>query len=132
MKRKKTGGRRRSTPNRSTAEVKELADRYAPAALAKLARLATEAESQAVRVVAGREILDRAYGKAPQAITGDANAPTATEICYVVTGVPQTLAEAEYIRRSELYRGRGNLLAGPMDDPTTAPACSDWLMPAKT
>lgn len=66
----KTGGRKKGTPNKATSEVKALAQQYAPAALKELARLSREAESEQARVAACREILDRAYGKAPQAIEG--------------------------------------------------------------
>jgi hypothetical protein len=45
------------------AEVRDLARRHAPAAINELARLAVGAESEAVRVAAIREILDRGYGK---------------------------------------------------------------------
>lgn len=37
----------------------------------ELVRLATNAESEAARVAACKEVLDRAYGKAPQALTVD-------------------------------------------------------------
>ena len=74
------GGRAKGTPNKSTAEVKQLAGKYAPAALKELARLSTEAESEQARVSACKEILDRAYGKAPQAITGDDGGPIETKI----------------------------------------------------
>jgi phage gp46-like protein len=64
-------GRKKGIPNKSTAEIKELAQQYAPAALAELARLMKDGESEAARVSAIKEILDRAYGKSPQAITGE-------------------------------------------------------------
>lgn len=67
----KTGGRKAGTPNKATADVKSLAQKYAPAALEELARLAREAESEAARVAAIKEILDRAYGKSRQPIDGD-------------------------------------------------------------
>ena len=69
--RTKTGGRTKGTPNKATREVKDLAQRYAPDALKELARLAREAESESARVSAIKELLDRAYGKAPQAITAN-------------------------------------------------------------
>lgn len=62
----KTGGRKRGTPNKATAEVRDLAREYAPAALKELARLMKNAESEAARVSAIKEILDRGYGKAIQ------------------------------------------------------------------
>ena len=58
------GGREKGTPNRSTAEIRELALEYGPAAVAELARLATEAQSEAARVQACNGIIERAYGKA--------------------------------------------------------------------
>jgi hypothetical protein len=65
--RTKTGGRKKGTPNKATREVKDLAQQYAPDALKELARLAREAENESARVSAIKELLDRAYGKAPQA-----------------------------------------------------------------
>jgi hypothetical protein len=62
----KTGGRTAGTPNKSTAEIRELAGQYGAAALAELARLGTHANSEQARVSACKEILDRAYGKSTQ------------------------------------------------------------------
>ncbi len=59
----KTGGRVAGTPNRSTAAIKEMAAEHGPMALTEIARLATGAESEQVRVSACKEVLDRAYGK---------------------------------------------------------------------
>jgi hypothetical protein len=52
------------------AEVHELARQHVPAAIKELARLALKARSEAVRVAAARELLDRAYGKAIQTVEG--------------------------------------------------------------
>jgi Family of unknown function (DUF5681) len=52
------GGR----PKGST-ELRELARQHAPTAIEELARLALKARSEAVRVSAIRELLDRGYGK---------------------------------------------------------------------
>jgi hypothetical protein len=41
------GGRQKGTPNKATAEVKLLAQKYAPAAIEELGRLSTGAESEA-------------------------------------------------------------------------------------
>ena len=72
------GGRKKGVPNKLTsevrAEVKALAQKYAPAALKELGRLSVEAESEQARVAASKEILDRAYGKATQPVSGDADA----------------------------------------------------------
>jgi len=67
------GGRQKGTPNKATAEIKDLVDQYVPAAVVELARLATEAESEAARVAAIKELLDRRYGKSKQAVDVDAN-----------------------------------------------------------
>ena len=64
----KTGGRQKGTPNRATAAVKEAAREHGPDAINELARLMKHAESERVRVMACREILDRAYGKPRQTL----------------------------------------------------------------
>lgn len=65
------GGRQKGTPNRVTADIKAAAQLHGAAALERLAYLMTNAESEAAQVAAAKEILDRAYGKAPQALTVD-------------------------------------------------------------
>jgi hypothetical protein len=70
----KTGGRQPGTLNKVTADVRELAGQYGPAALAELARLSTNADSEQARVSACKEILDRAYGKSTQIMEINDNA----------------------------------------------------------
>lgn len=84
----KFGGRKPGTPNKITAEVRALAQQYSPAAFAELARLATQATSEQARVAAIKEILDRAYGKSPQAleVTGEGGAPLAAVINVTIAG----------------------------------------------
>lgn len=65
---KKTGGRTVGTPNKATQEVKEAAQIYAPDALKELHKIMTTSESDAAKVSAAREILDRACGKPQQAV----------------------------------------------------------------
>ena len=69
--------------NKATADIRELAQNYAPEALVELARLAKEASSKSARVGAIKEILDRAYGKSPQAVSLESSllvrAPDITE-----------------------------------------------------
>jgi hypothetical protein len=69
MRGRKTGGRVAGTPNKVTAELREAAQAYTETALQELARLATGAQSEAARVAACRELLDRGHGRAPQGIT---------------------------------------------------------------
>ena len=56
------GGRKKGTPNKATAEIKEAARKHAPEAIKQLANLMKNAESEAARVSAIKEILDRGYG----------------------------------------------------------------------
>jgi hypothetical protein len=62
------GGRPKGSVNKVTADIRELARQYAPDALKELARLSVNAESEAARVAAIKEILDRAYGKSVRAL----------------------------------------------------------------
>jgi len=89
-------GRKHGSLNKATADIKALAHVYGPDAIFKLATMAglTEhqaAESEVVRLGAVRELLDRGYGKAPQALTGaDGGA-----LHLIVTGVRRALDDAE-------------------------------------
>jgi hypothetical protein len=75
---KKTGGRKAGTPNKATEGVKELARQYGPDAIKEAAKLAGltdggafKAESEQVRLAAINTIIDRAYGKATQVLSGE-------------------------------------------------------------
>lgn len=74
---KKTGGRIKGVPNKATIEIKAVAQQWGPAAIKALAGLAgldpkgTQAESEQARIAAMNIILDRAYGKAAQPLTGE-------------------------------------------------------------
>lgn len=81
QKGERRGGRKKGTPNKATAEIRELAQAYAPEYLAELARLAKEAQSESVRVSAIGMLLDRGYGKASQQmqLTGKDDEPLSLE-----------------------------------------------------
>lgn len=87
--RREGSGRKKGTPNRITAEVKALAAEYAPAVLAELARIARESDSDAARVSAAREILDRACGKPSQAVTAEINGMVAAATAVDVSKLTQ-------------------------------------------
>ena len=53
------------------AELRALARAHAPDAIKELARLAIKAKSEAARVAAIRELLDRGYGKAQQIVENE-------------------------------------------------------------
>jgi hypothetical protein len=72
--------------NKSTKEVKQIAQKYTNHAIKELARIAKNANSEQARVSACRELLDRGHGKAPQALVGDKDLPLTLQI---TTGVPR-------------------------------------------
>jgi len=65
---RKTGGRVAGTPNKATAEIKDIARSYGPEAIERLWKLAKGAESEQAQVAACKEILDRGYGKPSQSV----------------------------------------------------------------
>lgn len=88
---RKGAGRKKGIPDKATRQqhrsLADMAKEYAPGALATLAEIAQRGESESARVSATKELLDRAYGRAPQAVehTGD------IEI-RIVTSVPRANA----------------------------------------
>ena len=57
------GGRQKGTLNKSTAEIKTLAQKYGPQIIANLWRMHNSSEIEDIRFRAGKELLDRGYGK---------------------------------------------------------------------
>lgn len=86
-------GRKTGTPNKlksaEVQEVKALAQLHAPGAIERLAFLAQKAESEAASVAACNSLLDRAYGKAPQAITPPEGQDAHQHVVNIMTGVPR-------------------------------------------
>lgn len=69
----KTGGRRKGTPNKATAEVKALAQEWGEQAISTLGDIMTSDKStEQARIAAARELLDRGYGKSRQGVDLDA------------------------------------------------------------
>ncbi len=81
----KTGGRKKGTPNKVTANLKLLAGRHGREAIAAILEIARSAENEQTRLAAWRELLDRGYGKPAQynEIGGGGSLQLT-----VVTGVP--------------------------------------------
>lgn len=81
----KTGGRVAGTPNKATAEIKAIARQHAPEAIEALVNVIRSTDSDAARVSAIKELLDRGYGKSTQYIGGDEENPlrTLNEIALV-------------------------------------------------
>jgi len=59
-------GRPLGVPNRLTQPIKELAGEYSRSALAVLVAIMEGGQSEQARIMASREILDRAHGKPRQ------------------------------------------------------------------
>lgn len=64
-------GRPKGAVNETTRTLREKAREHADDMLAALVDIAKSAESDAARVSAIKEILDRGYGKASTVLTGD-------------------------------------------------------------
>ena len=81
---KKTGGRQRGTPNKSTSDLREAAQQFTADALQTLVDvMKDDGQPAAARISAATAILDRGHGK-PQMHTettiSNANAPTQIEL----------------------------------------------------
>ena len=101
------GGSRKGTPNKATAEIKALASEHVPAIIKELVRLATKATNEATRVAAGKELLDKVFGKAPQALIGDPTKPLTARIGFggrTIDAPPNETREEWFARR---YRELG-------------------------
>ncbi len=64
----KHGGRQKGTPNKSTAEVKAYCQEFGEDIISMLLNLAHYSIDPRVRIMAGKEILDRGYGRPPQGV----------------------------------------------------------------
>lgn len=67
------GGRQKGTPNKATAEIKELALQYSDKALQKIVDL-IDCDEPKTAFAAAQEILNRAYGKPKQQMDVELNA----------------------------------------------------------
>lgn len=67
-KRKKYGGRIKGTPNKSTAEIKSLAQDYGEKAIRTLVKLMDRKDPD-IALRASKELLDRGYGRPAQSVT---------------------------------------------------------------
>ena len=94
----KTGGRQKGTPNKATAEVRDLALEYGPDAIRELARLSKEAASETARISAIGMLLDRGYGKALPSRTIQLDLPdvsTADGVAKAIAAVVHATALGE-------------------------------------
>lgn len=59
---KKFGGRKKGTPNKTTSEIRALAQEYGSEAIATLVNLMRQSDDRKVQFAAAREVLSRGYG----------------------------------------------------------------------
>jgi len=78
-------GRPVGARTKANAELRALAKEYTPEALATLVQVMRTSESDAARVTAANSVLDRGYGKPPQALehTGDITLSIANSIALI-------------------------------------------------
>jgi hypothetical protein len=62
------GGRQKGTPNRITADIKALAQEYGADAIKTIVGIMNTSENDTARLSAAKELIDRGYGKASQAV----------------------------------------------------------------
>ena len=107
---KKTGGRIAGTPNKATAEIKELARQYGGKGIEELAKLAglvvgaTKAESDQARIIAIKELLDRGYGKPTQAIEAELKADGLMDLLRALDGKTRGIPTAETVDEADPVR----------------------------
>jgi len=99
---KKTGGRKPGVPNKATRELKELAQPYAPKAFDTLLWIMEHGQTEAARVAAAREVLDRGYGRP---------AGSGTQVNVSATGQQATAIVCTEEEREALQEQRERLLA---------------------
>lgn len=66
--RKPGSGRKKGSVNRTTQQMRELAQQHGPDALQVLVGIMSFGASETARIAAAREVLDRAYGKVAQPV----------------------------------------------------------------
>ena len=104
-------GRPNGSHNMLTLEVRELALQHGPAALAALVKLSKKAKSESVELAAIREILDRAYGRPPQAMeimdVTPEELPSDEEIAAaVITALEEGAAKVDASRLAGFLKSR--------------------------
>lgn len=76
----KFGGRQKGTPNKVTADIKALAQEHGPSAIETIISIMNTGENDGVRLAAAKELIDRGFGKAVQAIEADVKADVGVRI----------------------------------------------------
>ena len=69
----KFGGRKKGTPNKSTSEIRTLAQEYGPEAIRRLVSLMRQSDDRKVQLAAAKELLDRGYGRPTEVVQSSDN-----------------------------------------------------------
>lgn len=91
-------GRKKGEPNKSTAEIKALAHQYCPQAVQTLVSIMTSSESEANRIAAAKELMDRGIGKSVQTV--EHSGPEGGDIRMRVSGRLNIEGLRDAIKRS--------------------------------
>lgn len=106
---KKTGGRQRGTPNKSTSDLREAAQQFTADALQTLVDvMKDEAQPAAARISAANSLLDRGHGK-PQTFAENSISVESGE--SFPTQIELVAFESSYLKRlqeSVLSEGANN------------------------
>ena len=89
---RKTGGRVAGTPNKATADLRELAGVYTKEAVLVLVTVMRGSPIPAARVAAANSLLDRSHGKPAQAVMVAGDPANSTPIRQIIH---QYIADAE-------------------------------------
>jgi hypothetical protein len=90
----KTGGRKKGSVNLASAEFKDVLRNEVPKALEVLKEL-LQSDSEQIQLAAAREIFDRVYGKAAQAI--EVSGKDGADLKHVTEVVVRSRQEAEKV-----------------------------------
>ena len=84
-------GRKKGVPNKSTAEIRAVAQKHGAKAVRELVKLMTRSENEQTRLKAAVELLDRGYGRpvTPSEISGKDGEPLSAAVLAFVAGLPE-------------------------------------------
>ncbi len=103
----KTGGRRKGTANKATAEIREHAQQYTVEALEVLAHVAQHGESESARVSAACALLDRGHGRPTQAVNVGADSSMAALMARIPAPASPCTLGSPWCHRKEGPGGSG-------------------------
>jgi len=126
--RREGAGRPVGSVSKTSAELKALAQQHGPAIIAKLALMAglggaAGAESEQAQLGALRELLERGYGRPPQAVTGEDGAP----LRYVIFAPEPVATTQDWLR---LHAPR-DFIDGDAEDADADPGCAPVRLAAE-